>query len=332
MNKITKNLKELNDLEYPGAGNDNKWNLYWNHFRKFTESYGTHMVTKVYYGARVIRIVTEETAEKVDINEWKVETDIKVDAVPKIDLKDGNNGNLKVDKSYSKTKRGSQKKTEWCLKGIKPTDGEIEWDKIETGLKNLDSTDRNTIIEEELTPIWLILEHHPDVQNYLSAIKNLANYIQGYSNDMPCKCSDVTHGEKGQCKKFKGGNYCYVKEINQWPGEENAFLPQVNKGQFLNGCSPTTFTGAKTYPYKGDVYRLADDPCKPRNQPGHKCYDHSMCEDQYYCTDDEDKDHTCQPRKNHGGYCGLDDRKCAEGYKCESWFTKGGFKHCSRDD
>jgi hypothetical protein len=124
--------------------------------------------------------------------------------------------NGKISTEFSETSRNSTKKEEWCLKGIKPTDPEIEWGNIQTGLTNVDSIDRNSIIEEELTPIWLILEHHPDVQNYLSAIKNLANYIQGYSNDTLCKCSEHTHGTKGKCQKSQGGNYCYVKEINQW--------------------------------------------------------------------------------------------------------------------
>lgn len=210
-------LDKIKDAEYPGVGNQTKWEKYMSLFKKFTDAFGTHVKTKSIYGALAIQMFNMDTSSKEEAETYEVKSTA---ALNKIDSE------VKLTNSFSKSSSGSTTDSNitdaWLKIGVDSTK-KFDWHNV--AIDKTGDNEIQQIIKEELTDIYKILRGHPDMKEYQVELKRLARYIHGYSNGPLCRCDNkVNEYNIGNCHRLRedDGNALDPVESLAYTGEHKA--------------------------------------------------------------------------------------------------------------
>lgn len=247
-------LLKMKKLKMPNKPTDtSEWKNYWLHFQNFANDFGTHMVTEVNDGMRVLRIEKRSSHSLTTGNNFEFKGGIEV----------GSPGGPSVGASAGHMQEGTDSSSD-DKKLIKymqigtPPDINIDWDDIAGSLNRADPTNEIPVVSEVKQPLWALLAPLEGFKELRTIIKRFAYWAEYvYTNNgikkPRCQCEN-----NNRCIGKPRKKKCQVKmaPIIQIPRKANG----STGGGVMEELLPDIFVGSmcgdeeEDYSVAGDTY------------------------------------------------------------------------------
>jgi hypothetical protein len=206
-------LLEMKKLKMPNKPTDTSgWKKYWLHFQNFANDFGTHMVTEVNDGMRVLRIEKRSSHSLTTGNNFEFKGGIEV----------GSPGGPSVGASagHMQESNDSSSNDNKLIKYMQigtPPEINIDWDDIAGSLNRADPTNEIPVVSEVKQPLWALLAPLEGFKELRTIIKRFAYWAEYvYANNglkkPRCWCENASWN---MCKHIKGAStqkkMCKVK-------------------------------------------------------------------------------------------------------------------------